>query len=69
MTQKEVILQAFKENGNVFTLGYALQYTWGYKVTSRISDLRKDGYQIDYERGEIPTKNRYVLTPKQDNLL
>lgn len=62
MTQKEIILEAFQRFGYKITLGQALQHSWGYKMASRISDLRKDGYQIECIRGEKPSDNLYVMT-------
>ncbi len=61
MTNTEKILWAFQQNGYKLTLGYALQHEWGYKLTSRISDLRKRGYQIDCILGKTPSDNTYVL--------
>lgn len=61
MTNVETILQAFKLNGYRLTLGYALEHNWGYKLTSRLSDLRKQGYRIDFIKGDTPSENSWVL--------
>jgi hypothetical protein len=63
MTQKERILWLFSMNGNKLTLGQLLRDPSGvgYKSTSRFSDLRKEGYKIDFIKGETPSQNMYVL--------
>lgn len=61
MTNVERILWAFQQNGYKLTLGYALQYPWGYKLTSRISDLRKQGYKIDFFQGKTPSENTWIM--------
>jgi hypothetical protein len=61
MTQKEIILKAFKDNGNHLTLGYVLTFPWGYKFASRCADLRKDGYVIVCEEKPRPSDNVYRL--------
>ena len=63
MTQKEIILAAFQQFGYRIRLGDALQHSWGYKMASRISDLRRDGYHIECVRGEKPSDNLYVMRP------
>lgn len=67
MTQVETILQAFKMNDYKLTLGYALNYPWGYKLTSRLSDLRKEGYRIDFKKGRIPSENSWTLHVPETN--
>lgn len=67
MTQKEIILEAFQRYGYKITLGQALQHKWGYKMASRISDLRKDGYRIECIRGETPSDNLYVMQYIDEN--
>jgi hypothetical protein len=61
MSNCQKILEAFKKNKNKLTLGYVLRYSWGYKFTSRLSDLRYRGYKIDFTRGSKPSKNSWVL--------
>lgn len=67
MTQKESILEAFRRNGNQMTLGYMLQFPWGYKAASRMSDLRKQGYIIKCEEQARPSDNIYTLYEIEDN--
>lgn len=62
MTQTETILMAFYKNGYKITLSEALKHPWGYKLTSRISDLRKKGHQIEFKRGCRPSENSWTLT-------
>lgn len=61
MSHKEAILKAFNQNNNVMTLGYVLQYPWGYKFASRCADLRKEGYQILCKPGKTASDNTYLL--------
>ncbi len=69
MTQKDQLLNAFKENGNVLTLGHMLKYTWGYTARNRVSELRKIGYNIESFKGATPSLNGYRLIPVQGVLL
>ena len=66
MTNTDKILEAFQMYGYRITLGQALQHPWGYKLTSRISDLRKRGYQIDCIKGKTASLNEYVMRPPPD---
>ena len=61
MTQCELIIDLFRRNGNRLTLGKLLQYPFGYKSTSRFSDLRKMGYVITLHKGRTPSENEYEL--------
>lgn len=61
MTQKEQILHLFHQNGYRLTLGQLLQHPFGYKCTSRFSELRKEGYQINFTPGKTPADNLYEL--------
>jgi len=60
-SNKQKILEAFLLHGNRLTLGFALKHSWGYKMCSRISDLRAEGYVISFTRGETPSKNLYIF--------
>ena len=61
MTRHEEILDAFKRNGNRMTLGEMLQFPWGYKAASRMSELRRKGYHFVCEKGETASQNLYRL--------
>lgn len=61
MSQKERILLELRRQGGAMSLGHALQFPWGYKLTSRISDLRKEGHKIVCEKGKRPSENVYRL--------
>lgn len=67
MTQVDHILNAFRLNNYRITLGYALGYPWGYKLTSRLSDLRKQGYRVDFFPGKTPSENSWVLHVPEKN--
>ena len=60
-TQKERLLELFQLYGNRLTLGQLLKYPEGYKCTSRFSELRKQGYQINFHKGKTPSENVYEL--------
>lgn len=63
MTQKEKILQFFRNHGNRATLGQFLSDPSGigYKCTSRFSELRNDGYGVICEKGKTASENLYRL--------
>lgn len=61
MSNVDKILWAFQQFGGKISLGQALKHEWGYKFCSRLSDLRKRGYQIDCIKGEKPSDNLYVM--------
>lgn len=64
MSRNEALLHLFKAHGNRLTLGQMLSYGTliGSKYSSRISDLRKMGYNIHCEEHkEQPTANVYTL--------
>ena len=68
MNQKELILREFRKNGNVLTLGYVLQFPFGYKFASRCADLRKEGYVITCTESPIKASdNRYQLFDQEEN--
>lgn len=69
MTQKEIILKLFRQNGNVLTLGQLLSHPSGvgYKCTSRFSDLRKDGYVITCEEKPNASDNIYRLVEVEES--
>lgn len=61
MNRKEELLDLFERYGYKLTLGQLLQHPAGYKATSRFSDLRKMGYQINFTPGKTPSENLYTL--------
>ena len=63
MTHKEKLLQFMRNHGCKVTLGQLLSDPSGigYKCTSRFSDLRKEGYAIQFEKGPTPAQNTYTL--------
>jgi len=63
MTNRDRLVQLFESNGWKMTLGQLLEHKEGYKCTSRFSDLRKEGYEIECVRGESPSTNLYIMTP------
>ena len=69
MTQKQELLKAFANHGNVLTLAVMLQYSWGYTARNRVSELRRMGYNIESFKGARPGLNGYRLIPAQGELL
>jgi hypothetical protein len=67
MTQVESIIDLFRRNGYRLTLGKLLQYPFGYKSTSRFSDLRKMGYVINCHKGRRPSENVYEMIEPESN--
>lgn len=61
MTQKQMMLELFRKNNNVLTLGQILQTTLAAEYRARITDLRHDGYVIECARNKTPSKNTYTL--------
>lgn len=65
-TQKAKIIEDFRANGWRLTLGQLLEkgrMSYAHKLTARFSDLRKDGYFIQFQRGETPAQNLYTMIP------
>lgn len=65
-TNHELLLDLFHKNGNVLTLGQLLQYPFGYKCTSRFSELRDRGYKIECEKATRASDNIYRLLAEPD---
>lgn len=63
MTQKQALLEMFHNYGNKMTLGQILQSPVGYEWRARATELRREGYRIELERGEKPSMNTYHLLP------
>ena len=61
MTRHQEILWEFRRHGNKMTLGEMLKFPWGYKSTSRMSELRKMGYHFVCEKGKTASENLYRL--------
>ena len=61
MTQKQQLLNLFKENHNVLTLGQILQTNLAAEYRARMTDLRNQGTQILFSRGKTPSQNTYTL--------
>lgn len=67
MSQKESLLELFQVHANRLTLGQILKSPIGYEWRARATELRRDGYRIDLERGEKPSDNTYHLLPPVKN--
>lgn len=69
MTQRELLLNLFRENGNRLTLGQILAHPYGYEARARFSELRGMGYKIVCKKKYPPSLNEYTLEPQQPDLL
>lgn len=67
MSRKDEIIEAFKNHRWQMSLGHMLCYPWGYKATSRFSELRDLGYTIECVKGKKPSENVYKITPPDDS--
>jgi len=65
---KTIILRALK-SGKPVTLSRLTALTNSTKVSTRISDLRKDGHvivnKLTYGKGRVFLKSTYTLCPKK----
>lgn len=61
MTQKEHLLELFQVHGGKMTLGQILKSPVGYEWRARATELRREGYRIELQRGERPSDNTYHL--------
>lgn len=65
MTQREIIEDLLRKNSRV-TLRMLFDAGTGYTGRNRISEMKKDGWQIDHyshdqAKGEVVSDNAYVL--------
>ena len=63
----QLLIDFFEEKGGTATLRELLEnglYTYGHKLSARIDDLKKRGYEINCVRGELPSLNRYHMRLK-----
>lgn len=61
MTQREALLDLFHRNSNTVTLGQIMQTTLAAEYRARMTELRKEGYQILLQRGKKASDNAYLL--------
>lgn len=61
MTQKEHLLELFHLHHGRMTLGQILESPVGYEWRARATELRREGYRIELERGLRPSDNTYYL--------
>lgn len=70
MTQKEQLLKLFRDNGNMVTLGMILKTSLAAEYRARMSDLRRDGYDITCTiNAKEPSENIYMLIEPQKHPL
>lgn len=70
MTQKEHLLELFHTHANKLTLGQILNTHLAAEYRARMSELRKEGYRIDFVKGEKPSEGTcYLMTPPKAGCL
>ena len=61
LTQKEAILELFILHDGVVTLAQILKTPLAAEYRARFSEMRGEGYEIIYKKGETPSQNTYTL--------
>ena len=61
LTQKQGILEMFRQNGNKISLSQILNTQFCAEYRARFSELRREGYIINCLRGTKPSLNIYEL--------
>ena len=61
MTQKQQLLKLFADNDGTITLGQIMQTTLAAEYRARISDLRREGYNILCTEKQTASDNVYTL--------
>lgn len=65
MTQRDAILYSFRLAGGKMKLRDILTYSWGHEWNARKSDLRKEGFRVNYYKGPSPSENLYEIIPPE----
>jgi len=65
MTQRELLLEMFKNHGNCLTLGQIMQTTLAAEYRARFTELRHEGFTISLERGKKASDNLYRLVHRE----
>jgi len=60
-TQKEYLLRLFHEAGGTLTLKDIMQTSLGCEFRSRMHEMRRVGYGIEFIRGKTAMDNTYML--------
>jgi hypothetical protein len=64
MTQHQQLLELFRLNGGRLHLKTILETTLAAEYRARMTDLRHEGYRIEFTRGATPGENLYTLLPR-----
>jgi hypothetical protein len=67
VTQRDLLLDLFRRNGNRLTLGQILEHPFGYEARARFTELRGMGYRIVCEKKNPPSLNLYTLSEPEAN--
>jgi hypothetical protein len=63
MTQKEHLLDLFRQNGNLLTLGQIMNTPFAAEYRVRFTELRREGYRIECASNrKCPSRNLYSLS-------
>lgn len=66
-TQKQHLIQLFRNNHNHLSLGQILNTTLAAEYRARMTDLRKEGFIIVCKKGFRPSENLYTLIEPEAN--
>jgi hypothetical protein len=67
MKQSEQLIDLFRRNGRVLTLGQILNTTLAAEYRARMSELRRQGYTITCEKAKQASANIYrMVEPEAD---
>lgn len=61
MSQKQDLLEMFRAFEGRITLGMIMRTTLAAEYRARITELRHEGYRVDFKRGATPSENLYTL--------
>jgi ABC-type uncharacterized transport system fused permease/ATPase subunit len=67
MTQYEQVIDLFRRNNNLVTLGQIMQTTLAAEYRARFSEMRRQGYTIAFYKGRKASENTYVLLEPDKN--
>jgi len=67
VSHREAIIEAFRRNNGRMALGHILKYPWGYEFRARATELRKEGYIIQCEKGKTPSENIYTFVEPDES--
>lgn len=67
MTQKDQLIKLFEHHSWRVTLGQIMQTTLAAEYRARMTELRRNGFVILYQRGKTPSENTYTMIAPEPN--